>query len=57
MKPLKRPMIEGGSSLVRAFTQAWTESLAHGDDAEDDFPIYVDPDLPVWGTINKAEVI
>jgi hypothetical protein len=57
MKDPKPRIIEGGSALVNAFTNAWSQNLAHIDDEDDDFPVYVDPDLPVWGTINKDEVI
>jgi hypothetical protein len=48
-------MIEGGSSLVDAFTNAWLENFNH-DPGEEDLPLHIDPDLPVWGTINRDEV-
>jgi ADP-ribosyl-[dinitrogen reductase] hydrolase len=48
-------MILGGRALVDAVTEAWLRGLTEVSD-EDEGPLWVDPDLPVWGTINPDEV-
>ncbi|MEB3221111.1 MAG: ADP-ribosylglycohydrolase family protein [Candidatus Sericytochromatia bacterium] len=48
-------MILGGQALVDAVTEAWVRGLAQAPD-RDEGPLWVDPDLPVWGTINRDEV-
>jgi hypothetical protein len=47
--------IPGGQALVDAVTKTWAQGLT-APSTEDEGPLWVDPDLPVWGNIDPNEV-
>jgi ADP-ribosyl-[dinitrogen reductase] hydrolase len=48
-------MVLGGRTLVDAVKKVWAQGLAQAS-PEDEGPLWVDPDLPVWGNIDPDEV-
>ncbi len=42
-------------SVLDALQEAWVQAVANSP-RDDDGPLWVDPDLPVWGNVNMDEV-